>query len=361
MKNNTWNREFPDVPDTVHQSVLRTLAALEDQEDKKVKKGKKETKAIKKRTMIILAAVIAGALGMSVAASGIFKWNEQAEAVFEAEPEVQNELTMEDIAREEYQTVEENGLTISAVQTIQDSNCFYALFEITAEDGGIQIDENCSMDYTISFPEGEDPFVARGWNFVDNSRQEESNSRYFEIFGTKMSAEEYFEIYGKEMPDKESDLRMEITFTGLRGAGEKATEGQLLLEGEWPFSLMVHPAEVVCYDVNREFEMEGCKVKVRSVEFSPLTMLLICEEEGIRELEKKEGISLDQLDALQAMRMRGIKYQDGSVLEEEFYNELRESCGEGSYEKLIRFSKVIEPEEVGAILLGENKTEITVR
>lgn len=34
MKNKKWRREFPGVPETVHQSVLHTLSCLKDQEDK---------------------------------------------------------------------------------------------------------------------------------------------------------------------------------------------------------------------------------------------------------------------------------------------------------------------------------------
>ncbi len=36
---------------------------------------------------------------MSAAASGLFQWNEQAETVFRAEPKVENELVMEQIAQ----------------------------------------------------------------------------------------------------------------------------------------------------------------------------------------------------------------------------------------------------------------------
>ncbi len=306
MKNKKWSREFPGVPETVHQPVLHTLSCLKDQEDKIMKKQnakKKQTRRTGRRTILILAAAMAAALGMSAAASGIFQWNEQAQEVFEAGTKTQEKLVLENIASEEYQTVTDNGLTIRAIQTIQDSHCFYGLFEITVDDGSMTLDENCSMDYTMEFPNGEDPFIALGWHFVAEEEQEVSNRRYFEIFGTKMRAEEYLAVYGKEKDEQE--LNMNITFTTLHGPGEKATDGDVLAEGSWPFSLTIHPAQSVCRELNRTVTVNDCEIVVQSVELSPISMVLTCEEAGIRELEQKEGIDLDQLDGLQSMMVWG--------------------------------------------------------
>lgn len=131
MKNRKWNREFPAVPQSVHQSVLDTLASLDVQEAKKVKKKK-----MKKRTVILLAAAMVAVLGVTAAAAGVFQWHDRAEEVFEAEPAVQEKLVMEEVAQPAYQTVSDSGLTVSAIQTIQDGNCFYALFEVAAETEG---------------------------------------------------------------------------------------------------------------------------------------------------------------------------------------------------------------------------------
>ena len=127
MKNRNRNSEFPEVPEHVHQTVLSTLAGLDDRRVKKVKR-------MKKRKIVILIAAAAAVLGMTVSASEIFKWNRRATEVFMADEEQQKELVTEQIAQEEYQTVSNAGLTIQAIQTIQDNNCFYALFEIRAED-----------------------------------------------------------------------------------------------------------------------------------------------------------------------------------------------------------------------------------
>ena len=57
MKNKNWYGEFPEVPEHVHQTVLSTLAGLDDRKVKKVKR-------MKKNKIIILAAAMTAVLGM---------------------------------------------------------------------------------------------------------------------------------------------------------------------------------------------------------------------------------------------------------------------------------------------------------
>lgn len=340
MRNKEWNDEFPEVPEHVHQIVLSTLAGLDDGKVKRVRK-------MKKGKIIVLAAAMAATLGMTVSASEIFKWNQKAEEVFEADEEQQTALVMGEIAREEYQTVSDNGLTIRAIQTIQDNNCFYALFEITAEDESVRITPDCSMDFLMDCQE-DDPFSMLSWDFVDESRQTVSNSRYFEIVGTKMAP-------------GEGDLNLEIQFTSLNAPGEKAMEGERLLEGSWDFALNLHAAEPVCYEIGREYQIAGCPVMVNRVELTPISIKLVCDGEDVRQLEELEGISLDQADSLSALFVNGIRYQDGTVVEEMGYQELEAGYSEGDYMKTARLSSVIDVEKVSALLVGDGMDEINIR
>lgn len=355
MKRRQWNRGFPDVPVQVHQTVLDTLEGLGEQEREDVQmRNLKEGERMKKRklrtrTMALLAAALVVVLVSTVAAAELFRWNEKAGEIFEAEPEIQSKLVMEEIAVEEHQSVADNGLTVTAVQTIQDSNCFYALFEVKAEDAGIRIDEDCSMDYLLDFHGGQDPFCAMGWGFVDRTRQEAGNSRYFEIFGTKME-------------ESGADLNMGIHFTALRGPGAKAMDGDVMISGDWNFELALHPAKNLHIDVKRDFQIGGCQVLVESVDLSPLTCRLTCNGEDIWVLAEKEGVNFDQLDELLNTRITGVVYEDGRVIEQDGLGTLWERYPrEGSYERLIRFERVIEPEKVSGLLLGENRDEIILR
>lgn len=338
MKNRNWSSEFPEVPEFVHQTVLSTLEELNCGKVKRVKH-------MKKRTIVILAAALVAILGTTVSATEIFNWNERATEVFEAEEEQQKELVMDQIAQEEYQTVSDSGLTIRAVQTIQDINCFYALFEITAENKEMQIVPGSNMSFSIDYQGKENPISMLGCGFVDENRQKVSNSRYYEIFGTKTDT-------------NKEDLNMTIQFTSLDAPEEKALEGTKVLEGSWEFSLNVHTVDAVCFEVNKEYQVAGCNVMVKAVELTPISVKLICDESSARELEKLEGINIDQADSLRSLFINGVKYNDGSIIEEDGFQELSVGFENGNYEKTARFSRVIDVEKVSALLVGENKEEI---
>ena len=338
MKNRKWNAEFPDVPEHVHQTVLSTLAGLDDRKVKKVKR-------MKKRRMVILIAAALAVLGTTVSASEFFKWNKRATEVFVADEEQQKELAMSQIAKEEYQTVSDAGITIRAVQTIQDTNCFYALFEVTAEDPSIQITADNGMSFLVDYQGGEDPFGAFECGFVGEDQQAVSNSRYYEVFGTKMN------------PGTE-DLNMKIQFTSLDAPGGKAMKGEGIVDGNWEFALNLHTTEPVHYEINEEYQINGCTVMVKSAELTAISVKLTCDRAGALQLEEQEGINLDQTDSLRSLFVNGIKYQDGTIVEEEGYQELWISCGDGDYTKTARFSRVIDVEKASALLVGDGKDEI---
>lgn len=341
MKRNEWKDHFPEVPDTIHQMMIETLDGLEKREGHNMKKSNK----MKKRTIVLLAAALIGAMGMTAGAAGLFKWNERASEVFEADEVLQDHLVMESVAQEGYQTVTDNGITIRLIQTVQDSNCFYALFDVTAEDGTL-IDENNSLDMRLDYPGAENPFAALSWGFVSNLDQEVSNSRYFEIYGTKMS------------PDT-SDLNMNIHFVSFNKQGEKAGPDTPLVSGNWDFALSVHPSKLTAIEVNDTFTIAGCPVYVQTVELSPLTVTLTCKGEDIQVLEDSQGVDLMQLDTLRPMMINGVKYQDGSVIDNTPGFSLSESFDpNGEYVNITRFSKAIEPEKTAALLMGDEMEEI---
>ncbi len=338
MKNKNWNGEFPEVPEHVHQTVLSTLAGLDSRKVKKVRR-------MKKKKIIILAAAIVAVLGMTVSASEIFKWNQKAAEVFVADEEQQKSLVTEQIAQEEYQTISDSGLTIQAIQTIQDNNCFYALFEVTAEDESMQITPDHSMKFSTDYPDSENPFSMLSWYFVDENRQTVSNSRYFEIIGTKSN------------PGNE-DLNLKIRFTSLNASGGKAVDAGPVLEGSWEFTLNLHATEPVRYEINKEYQIAGCTVMVREIELTPISVKVVCDEEDVRQLETLEGINLEEADNLRSLFVNGIRYQDGTVVEEMGHQELTAGYGNGNYTKTARFSSVIDVDRVSALLVGDNMDEI---
>lgn len=338
MKKINWNQEFPEVPDMVHRSVLDTLSKLDEQEVQKMRK------APKKRILLLAAAMMALA-GTTAAAAGLFKWNERAEEVFQADEEAQNLLNMEQMAEEVSTSVTDQGLTITAIQTVQDKNRFYALFEVTAEDGNMQITPDQNMAYTIDFGGTENVFCALGWGFTDSFTQEVSNSRYFEIYGTKMEG----------APDA---AVMNIHFTGLEAEPtEKAGIGELMVEGHWDFSLDVHQADSIRHELQKKCQIGGYAVTVESVELSPLSLTVVYNGDDIRTMEAGEQVNLDQLDDLPALYPTGVRYSDGTELLEQCHPMTEGYTDEGrtSYQITLQFTKVVDAEQVSALLMGEDE------
>lgn len=213
--------------------------------------------------MALLAAVLIGAMGMTVGAAGLFKWNVRAAEVFAATQLLQDCLAMEPVVQEGAQSI-----TIRLIQTAQDSNCFYALFDAIAEDGTL-IDENNALDIHIDYHGAENPFCAMSWGFVDNLQQDTANSRYFEIFRTKAT------------PDG-SDLSMDVSFASLGRQRAKAGNDIPLVEGDWNFILLAHPTKQTILEVNETFTIAGCPAYVETVSLSPSPSLLPAKEKTLR-------------------------------------------------------------------------------
>lgn len=340
MKKIDWNQEFPEVPHVVHHSVLDTLSELEETQE--VQKMKRTPK----KRILLLAAVLTALAGTTAAATGLFQWNERAEEVFGADEEAQNMLTMEQMAEDVSSSVTDQGITITSIQTVQDKNRFYALFEVTAEDADMKITPDQSMAYTMDFGDEEDSlFSALGWHFVDEDSQEVSNTRYFEIYGTKM----------KDAPEVAT---MNIQFTALESEPEeKAGVGSPLVEGTWDFTLNIHEAKSLHYDLQKEYQLAGYAVNVESVELSPLSVTIVFDGEDIRTMEAGEGVNLDHLDCLPAIYPTGVCYSDGTNLTEPCFpmTEGYTSEERTAYQVTLQFTKVVDAEQVTALLMGEDK------
>lgn len=342
MKKIDWKQEFPEVPDEVHRSVLHTLSTLDSQEVKKVKKSGMKGK----KRLLLLAAAMTALLGTTAAAAGIFKWNERAGEVFGANEEIQEKLTMEQVAEESLQSVTDAGLTITAIQTVQDKNRFYALFEVTAEDENMMIGEDYSLDYTMDMGGKEDMFGFFGWSFLSEGEQPLSNSRYFEMYGTK------------SRPSDE-DITMTLHFTALKGEPTvKAGEGEKLITGDWEFALNVHSSESRTCELGGEYQIGGYPVHVKSVEISPLTLIIRYDSSDVRAMEAGEGVNLAELDDLPALYPTGVFYTDGSEMNADCFpiqESMRED--EGIYEVRFEFSQLADADRIAGLIIGESRVE----
>lgn len=340
MKHINWDQEFPEVPDRVHRSVLDTLSVLDGQEVKKMKKAPR-------KRWIVLAAALVALVGTTAAAAGLFQWNERAEEVFQSDEETQKELTQNRMAQEVSQSVSDQGITITAIQTVQDKNRFYALFEVEAKDPSMEITADYSMDYTMDLGGKEDIFSGMGWHFISEKDQEVSNRRYFEIYGIKNE-------------QSEDNLKMELHFTALRGEpAQKAGEGEVLVSGNWDFALDVHASDAVAHSLGKAYQLGGYTVQVQSVELTPLSMTIVYNGEDVRTMEAGKEVHLDQLDDLTELYPTDVCYEDGTVVNEGLMIPLTEGFSEdgAEYHMTLSFDKVVDASRVTALLMGEDRID----
>ena len=89
---------------------------------------------MKRRFPIVLAAVIA-ALGVTAAAAYVIQWNSKVAEHFGANEQQQSQLASDGAVGSVNQTVTENGLTVTALQTLGDKNGIYVLFDVKAPEG----------------------------------------------------------------------------------------------------------------------------------------------------------------------------------------------------------------------------------
>lgn len=349
MNRSDWQNQFPEVPERIHQSIVNTLEGLEERDGKRMKDISNHKKK-GRRIMVILAAAMVAAIGTTALAAEIFKWNDRAKEVFVADEEAQNELVAQGNVTGIGRKVSDQGVSVELIQSIQDSHYFYALFEVSSEDGSMTLDEDNQLAMDVTYGNQESPFTMLEWGFVSNSEQEPGSSRYFEISGTKDGG------------TAAGSLKMNIVFSALQKEQGKAEKGDDIVNGSWPFELDVKQTDFQLFAPEMTCSLGGYEVKVTSVELSPLSVTITCDAEDIRRMEEGEGISIDQNDLPAPMVISGIRYQDGTAVPQEYRVTGFGYSGEGgAFTITQRFSSVVDVEKTEAVLMGNGQDEIRIR
>ncbi|OYP43757.1 hypothetical protein CG709_04315, partial [Lachnotalea glycerini] len=139
-----------------------------------------------------------------------------------------------------------------------------------------------------------------------------------------------------------------------------AGPGLIPTGGKWIFVFTAESNGVVTRDINQTVTIDGCEIQVTKIVLSPLSYQLYIDAEGVKELEKADDLSLDQLDILTPLIINAIKYKDGTVITEDG-NEMQAGFDDGLYYSKGRFSEVIDIDQIESILLGEKQVEVKVK
>jgi hypothetical protein len=283
--------------------------------------------------MVAVACSLCLAVGAE--AAGFTHWHERVLQLFHADAGTQAQMERTGAAQQIGEAVTDSGITITAIQVVQDSSCFYALFDVTPADPAQSISQDQSMEMSLHFSQ-EDAFDALEWGFSEEVSG--ANGRYFEIFGQKSPAA------------SNQTLSASVDFTALQADGSKAAAGQNIITGNWSFSLPVTTVNARECKVDAAYKIDSFSVRIEKVSLSPISAVIYCNADDIRTLAAAEGISLEQADTLVQTDIVGLETANASLTIEPIT--LSEGFAEdGSYYKTMRLSHAIDLEQVSSVSL----------
>lgn len=349
MKEWKFEQEFPQVPVCVHQTILETLENLND-------RGKE--KHIRKTKWLILAAALTATFGLTVAAAELFDWNPKAVKTFgEPVKEVQNTLTMDGVAKEQKISVTDNGITVTAVQTMNDENVFYALLLVMAENEIIDGSGYFGNPSPQLITKNPNAFCNISMDFLDMPIAEPSTQGYYEVYALKnigaewqeesitISLENYsYDIYNKpkaeltDSTDCTSDLiegKWELTMP----LGEVQTDNTIKI---------AEPVQVV---------MQGVPVTIEELTLTPLAVKISYSLADVEKLHQ-EAYTSEEDAYLQELFLTGFIDKNGKETECGFTASSGRYTPDGKDILLMGLGQAVDVHEVQAILLGNEKVRV---
>ncbi|BAL00598.1 hypothetical protein OBV_33990 [Oscillibacter valericigenes Sjm18-20] len=330
MNYNDWDNVFPEVPQSFHEVVQHTL-----HERGLGRTGRRKT--MKKRFPIVLAAAIA-ALCVTAAAAYVIQWNGKLAECFDADEQQQSQLASAGAVGSVDQTVTENGLTVTALQTLGDRNGVYLLLDVQAPEDVTLTDTNLFEEMSVDI-EGVGDHISWSGGFMSNFDKTASpngadNERYFEL---RLSNTEQEDWNGKTIT---------LDFRNLQGDSGKL-DMYTIVEGEWKLSwTLSYTDQMQTFDLNKAYTVNGHAVTVKTVELSPLSMMLTLGGDGLKTL-----IDDSDLDECGCLCTVALTMRDGTTIDEIGGAGGNESYTDTSYTYTSRFGKVLDAEQVTGLTL----------
>lgn len=273
-------KEIWTVPDSCADHVERILDNLPE-----ITKEEGIRRLPRKR-MLLLAAALAAVFGVTAAAAELFSWDEQAVESFDnPTEEEQDTMVMEGIAKEQNVSATDAGLTVTAVQTMQDKNSLYILLELESEEDIID-GNSCFENVTdgvyspmlFASDNGEDAF-----NNIGYSAPPEADAYTLGKHG-------YYEISAlKSLEQEWTSDSVTVQFTDyiyFTGTNKHDLESHHL-KGNWTLTIPLGENNTLrtdTYELNQEVDIKGVPVEVKRVELSPLSMHLVFDMDDVNRL-----------------------------------------------------------------------------
>jgi hypothetical protein len=326
MNKYDWNNAFPEVPRRFHETVQCTLDTL-------ILNKTGRQKGTNKKFLIVLAAVIA-ALGLTATAAAYFlRWNDQLARRFDVNEQQQIQLAEDGAVAAADQTVTENGVTITAIQTLGDKNGVYVLFNVKAPEGVELTKDGSGISAHVEI-EG---FDHVGWSahfMLDKDKSVSpsgaANERYYELWLNNTHGENW---NGKTIT---------VEFADLRDLS-KGPDDNIIVTGKWNLSWKLsYMDQMLTFDINKTYTVNGRELVVKSVEISPLSMTLKLGGNGLEQLVADSDLNeAGGLCAVSLMKKDETTVDEGPRAER--YSD--------TYMQIIRFGQVQDLDQLTGFVL----------
>lgn len=349
MREEKWEMEMPEVPDNVHKAVKRALDLLEAEQKEKVTSMKGR---IHKRKIAVATILAAAMIGTTALAAGL-TWNDKTVEEFRNPSEELQQKTLEEgVAVLPEVSVTDNGITVTAVQLLQDENRVYLMLKVESEEA--VIDGNTGFDgWELSDGSNENIFWNMGGSFITDETGEPAKEGYYVIDGLKGVDGGW---NGDTLQLALSDLSY-YTYENYDWSVGGGNQTPHRIEGNWNLELALQDVSSLSrtIPVNKELTLRGMPVTVNYIKVSPLSVVMSYSWSDIDRIEREEDNFFFELCDIR------MKDKAGNVVQEGYGGISSMITEEGEYLIQMGLMDVLDVEEIGQILWGEENLVVDIQ
>jgi len=289
-----------------------------------------------KRWKILAAAVAAVLVFASTAvAAEVFQWDHRISAYLEINQD--NSALLEGSGMNPNVQIEQNGVTIKAIQTLGDANNIYVLFEVTVPEG-ITLGPNSRFDGLIVEFSGKEEPTGMGYScdFLDDGSDEDNKGTML------LSLHANKDINRKVIKVRFGDL-----------LHYEPAQGDYVIDvpGNWELKWQLNYQDnSLQYHVNQDLIIHGETVKVNRVDISPIAVNVHISGNYFK---KFDLIPPDFKGDL--IRISAITLKDGTVLTPEDAFGWGSSIHGNKYVLNMQMKKLLDVKKVQSITLNETQ------
>ncbi|MDE5894258.1 MAG: DUF4179 domain-containing protein [Acetatifactor sp.] len=334
-----WQNEMPEIPGTVHKAVLDALETINT--EKEIIEMKNMSGHKRKRKAFLVAVLAAAMLGTTAFAAELV-WNGKAAEQFNNPPEELQQKTLEDgVAAMQYASATDKGITVTAVQTLQDEGRVYVLLKVESEE--MVIDGNSlfeGLELTADNP-GAYPFNSIGGGFVDQEDQ-------------LLMREGYYAVDAMKNPDAAwngDTLHIALSDFSYYTYGSGGQAGKHI-DGQWNLDISLTDASSLSrtIEVDRDFDYDGVAVTINYVKVSPLSVFLSYDRADV------DRVSIEEDGTTQLFHFELLDKERRPLMEHVEIGGVSSKYTEDAVEILIGINGVVDMDNLGQILLGKDGT-----